>query len=147
MKLSILALVAAAVLVSPVLAAPRGHSFPRPPQPHAPGNFRGPYTHNFARPPFRVIGRSYYPFWGGFCSNAPLGPLVNPQWYYCYPGYDWDYGEPYYWASYLPDDTIVPSTDLEGTATANTCGDWVWHPEQKKYSWDDQVCPLTVPGQ
>ena len=146
MKLPIFAFVATAIMATSALGAPNGASLTRPPQLRAPGNFRRSFPRNIARPPFRVIGRSYYPFWGGFCSNSPLGPLVNPQWYYCYPGYAWDYGEPYYWASYLPDDSLVPSTDLEAAAAANSCGDWVWDSQQKKYSWDEKACQPAAPS-
>jgi hypothetical protein len=136
MKFLIYALAAVAILATPALAAPNRASMAR----------QFPQLRGARMPVFRVIGRFYYPFWGGFCSNAPLGPLINPQWYYCYPGYAWDYGQPYYWAYYSSNDTLVASLDPESTTNANNCGDWVWRSVEKKYSWDSTVCQPPSPS-
>lgn len=85
--------------------------------------------------------RRYQPFWGDYCSNPPFGVLIDPL-YYCYPGFYWDYGPPYYWMGYDAN-TSLPVDSNQTSAAAY--GSWKWLTEEKRYAWVGSACTATEP--
>lgn len=119
------------------------------------GHFAGPAFHGsgaslgtFARPSFRtrgnprifISGRLYNPFWGGFCSISPIGVPFYSSWYYCYPGYDWDYDAPYYWNSYDAPPAPPPAGSPDSASTQSVCGNWMWRADRSQYEWATSAC-------
>jgi hypothetical protein len=146
----LLSLIAAtALLVLPSLAAPTSHGsvghFSGPGF-RGPGVAARPFSGSRFRRPIYAIGRTYYPFWGGFCSVPPWGAPFYSPWYYCFPGYDWDYSTPYYWDSYdgynAPATPLGPNEGLDSSSSHNVCGNWIWRAGQSQYQWVTSPCAV-----
>jgi hypothetical protein len=80
--------------------------------------------------------REYQPFWGDYCSNPPFGVPFDPL-YYCYPGYYWDYGPPYYWMGYDASTSLPVASNL---TTDVACGSWKWLTKERRYEWQKLAC-------
>ena len=90
------------------------------------------------------LPRRYQPFWGNFCSNPPFGVAIESL-YYCYPGYYWDYGPPYYWTGYDMGTSSAPETVSDGLTEA-ACGSWTWLTKQRRYEWVQSACTTVDPS-
>jgi hypothetical protein len=145
MMKSLIALLAAmaAILSVPAYAAPPS----RAGIDHRTGGFAAPgrglhgYGYGYG---IIFLPRMYQPFWGDFCSNPPFGVAIDPL-YYCYPGYYWDYGPPYYWTGYDMRTSYAPEAASYGP-TEVACGSWKWPTKQRRYEWVQSACTTADPS-
>lgn len=133
---SLIALAVAAALSTSAYAAPHSHAGVA----HGLGG-PGARAVNGYRNRIIYFPRRYQPFWGDYCSNPPFGVPFDPL-YYCYPGYYWDYGPPYYWVGYDAS-TSLPAASNQTAEPA--CGSWKWLTEEKRYAWVESACASTEP--
>jgi len=124
----------AAILSVPTYAAPPSHARIDHRSSGFVGRSLGVHGYGYG---IIFLPRRYQPFWGDFCSNPPFGVAIDPL-YYCYPGYYWDYGPPYYWTE-SDVRSSIPEAASDGPTEA-TCSSWKWLTKQRRYEWVQSAC-------
>jgi hypothetical protein len=137
------------LLTLSALAAPPSHSHFSGPAFRGSGGFARPFgLRSRGGSRIYITGRMYNPFWGGFCSMSPFGGPFYYSWYYCYPGYDWDYDAPYYWNSYdAPPAPPPPDGGSPLPSSQNVCGNWMWRADRSQYEWVTSACTAPASSQ